>query len=73
MIVWNSTHISDIFNCYHANINGMWNARKLDRITYEFILTQNIDGRYAVNQQLIALNLDSASISKVLVTEFATV
>ena len=51
----------------------MRNARKLDKITYEFILTQNIHDRHEVNQQLIALKLDSVSISKVLVTEFATV
>ena len=25
----NCVHISDIFNCYIANINGMWNAQKL--------------------------------------------
>ena len=37
----NSVHISDIFNCYRANINGMWNARKLGGIykTFEFTLT----------------------------------
>ena len=36
----NTEHISDIFNCYSANINGMWNARKLGGIykTLEFIL-----------------------------------
>ena len=41
MIGWNSVHISDIFNCYCANINGLWNARKLGGIykTFEFILT----------------------------------
>ena len=39
LIGWNSVHISDIFNCYRANIKGMWNARKLDRITFEFTLT----------------------------------
>ena len=26
---WNNVHISDIFNCYGANINGMWHARKI--------------------------------------------
>ena len=26
---WNSMHVFDIFSCYIANINGMWNARKL--------------------------------------------
>ena len=28
-------YISDIFNCYRANINGMRNARKLSGITFE--------------------------------------
>ena len=44
LIGWNSVHISDIFNCYSANINGMWNARKWGGIykTFESILTQNI-------------------------------
>ena len=32
LIGWNSVHISDIFNCYRANINGMWNAGKLGGI-----------------------------------------
>ena len=32
LIGWNSVHISDIFNCYSANINGMWNARNLGGI-----------------------------------------
>ena len=32
LIGWNSVHISDIFNYYRANINGMWNARKLGGI-----------------------------------------
>ena len=32
LIGWNRVHISDIFNCYRANINGMWNARKLGGI-----------------------------------------
>ena len=41
LIGWNSVHIFDIFNCYHANINGMWNAGKLGGIykTFEFALT----------------------------------
>ena len=29
LIGWNSVHISYIFNCYSANINGMWNERML--------------------------------------------
>ena len=43
-IGWNSVHIFDIFNYYLANINGMWNAKKLSGIykTFEFPLTQNI-------------------------------
>ena len=41
LIGWNSVHISDIFNCYRANINGMWNAGKRGGIykTFEFALT----------------------------------
>ena len=41
LIGWNSVHISDIFNCYRANINGMWNAGKLGGIytTFKFTLT----------------------------------
>ena len=37
----NSVHISDMFNCYRANINGMWSARALGRIykTFESTLT----------------------------------
>ena len=37
----NNVHISDIFNCYRANINGMCKARKLGRIykTFKFTLT----------------------------------
>ena len=32
LIGWNSVHISDIFNSYRSNINGMWNAVKLGGI-----------------------------------------
>ena len=32
MIGWNSVHIFDIFNCYRADINGMWNAEMLGGI-----------------------------------------
>ena len=41
LIGWNSVHISDMFNCYRPNINGMWNAGKLDGIykTFKFTLT----------------------------------
>ena len=41
LIGWNSVHIFDIFNCYHANINGMWNTEKQDGIhkTFECALT----------------------------------
>ena len=35
----NSVHISNIINCYHVNIDGMWNARKVDEITFELTLT----------------------------------
>ena len=36
LIGWNSVHISDIFNYYSANINGMWNARKRSGI-YKYL------------------------------------
>ena len=40
---WNSLDISDVFNCYNASINVMWNAWKLSEICkkFEFILTYN--------------------------------
>ena len=28
LISWKNLYISDIFICYNANINGMWNTRK---------------------------------------------
>ena len=77
LIGWNSVHISDIFNCYRANINGMWNARKRGGIykTFEFVLVKpkTYICRYRVNQHLIALNLDSVSINRNIAPEFATV
>ena len=41
LIGWKSVYISDMFNCYHRNINGMWNAGKLGGIhkTFNFTLT----------------------------------
>ena len=42
LIGWNSVHIFDIFNYYYrANINGMWNAKKLGELykTFELTLT----------------------------------
>ena len=42
LIGWNSVHIFDIFNYYYrANINEMWNAKKLGEVykTFEFTLT----------------------------------
>ena len=65
----------DIFNWYNANVNGMWNARKLGGIykIFESIPTLTDICRCRVNQHLMVLNLDSASINKVLVTEFITV
>ena len=38
---WNSAHISDTFNCYRANINGMWNTEQLGGIykAIEFTVT----------------------------------
>ena len=29
---WNSVHVTDLFNYYSTDINGIWNARKLDGI-----------------------------------------
>ena len=50
----------------------MWNARKLGWIykIFELILTLTYICRCGVNQHLMVLNLNSASINKVLVTEF---
>ena len=45
LISWNSVYISDMFNYYRANIDGMWNAQeswaKYTKIykTFEFKLT----------------------------------
>ena len=41
LIGWNSVPISDVFNYYSVNNNGMWNVRKLGGIykTFEFMLT----------------------------------
>ena len=38
LIACNSVHISDIFNWYDTNINGIWNTRMLGEITLEFTL-----------------------------------
>ena len=65
MIGWNSVHTFDFFNCYRANINGMWNTRKLGGTWYMY--------KYSVKQHLIVLKLDSVSINKILVTKFVTV
>ena len=67
-----TAYFSGIFNWHSANVNGMWNARKLDGIytIFEFILILTCICRCKLNQHLIVLNLDSTSINKVLVTEF---
>ena len=76
LIGWNSVHISDIFNCYRANIKGMWNTWKL---VWPGYAKQNsykpkpYIWRYRVNQHLIVLNLYSISIHKTLIMEFMTV
>ena len=41
LIGWKSAYIFDIFNCYRANINGMWNAGKLgDKVVIVRCLVQ---------------------------------
>ena len=63
---WNSEHIYNIFNFHSANINGIWNARKLCGMHWQDV--QNIwiftnlkhTCWYRVNQQLIVLNSYSA-------------
>ena len=41
----NGVHISDIFHCYSANINGMSNERKLvaKYKTFEFTPTRKVN------------------------------
>ena len=72
LIGCNSVHSFDIFNCYRANINGVWNAGKLGGIyeTFEFILTKNIHVslnsskvRLCFNQQIIAPRFAAVKIS----------
>ena len=57
-------YILYIFNCYRANINGMWKARKLSGIYNAF--------KFRLNEHLIVLNLYSVSINKILVMEIIT-
>ena len=68
-IGWNSVHISDIFNYCSANINDMWNTRKLGGIQNIWIHTnlKHTTCKYRVTQHLIVLNLCSVSINKILV------
>ena len=61
----NSVHISDIFNCYSANISVTWSTRKLDG-KYKLMC------KYRIDQHLIVLNLYSISINIILVLEFMT-
>ena len=58
LISWNSVHISDIFNCYSANINGMWNARKHGGI-YKTFNTSNL--RFNINNLIYDLKVTSAT------------
>ena len=67
---WSRVHISDIFDYYRANINEMWNARKLGGI---YKTLEPYICKYMVNQHLVLLYLYSVSINKILVTEFTTV
>ena len=43
LIGWNSVYISDIFNYYRENINGMWRAGKLDGIYKTFWVYTNLN------------------------------
>ena len=53
----NSLHISDIFNRYNANINGMWNTRKLGGEIQNIWIYTNLKhtciNKYMVDQYLI--------------------
>ena len=41
LIGWNSLHVSDIFNCYSANINRMLNAKSLAAYAkYTLVITR---------------------------------
>ena len=42
LVNWNSTHISETFNCYRANINGIQNARKLGSAQKHLNLSTNL-------------------------------
>ena len=72
----NRVHISDIFNCYRENINGMWNPRRnLQNIwIYTNLKHKYYMCKYRVKQDLI-LNSSKVrvSINKNLVTKFVTV
>ena len=56
-IGWNSVHISDTFNCYRANINGMWNAGKLGGIYKTFTIYNNLIQIYNTTQIQIYNNV----------------
>ena len=78
LIGWSSVHNSHIFNCYRANISGMWNARKRGGVYKTFWVYANLKHtwymrNYRVKQHLIVLKLDSVSVNEILVTKFVTV
>ena len=74
LIAWTSDHISDNFNCCSPNINGMGSKRSYAGYTKYLNLNQPklFMCRYRVNQHVIALNLYSVLISKILFAEFIT-
>ena len=74
LIAWTSDHISDNFNCCSTNINGMGSKRSYAGYTKYLNLNQPklFMCRYRVNQHVIALNLYSVLISKILFAEFIT-
>ena len=56
----NSAHIPDIFICYSGNINGMWNAQKLNGKykTFQSTLTyKTYMYRYKLDQHLTLIRV----------------
>ena len=72
LIGQNSLHISDIFNCYSANINGMWNAQKAKQEIQNIWNYTNLKHacKTRVDQHLIGTNAYSILINKILVMEW---
>ena len=52
LIGWNSVHIFDIFNYYRANINGMWNAKKLGEVYKNIWIYTNLKHTFVDIEQI---------------------